>query len=165
MYARTMRGTFAALVLLAGSFAPASAGMEEGVGAYQRADYAAALGQFKPLAEKGDPKAQFYLGEMYGQGQGIKRDLKKAARWYREAAMQGHTAAQAVLGGLYAAGLGVPRDFGLAYYWLIIAAIWNTGEIREEAFRSLGTVAEFLSAKEKAEIVRRARKEWLKKRR
>ena len=100
MYARTMRGTFAALMLLVGSFAPASAGMEEGVGAYQRADYAAALGQFKPLAEKGDPKAQFYLGEMYGQGQGIKRDLKKAARWYREAAMQGHTAAQAILGGL-----------------------------------------------------------------
>ncbi len=160
-----MRRTFAALMLLVGSLAPASAGMEEGVGAYQRADYAAAFSQFKPLAENGDPKAQFYLGEMYGQGQGIKRDLKKAARWYREAAMQGHTTAQAILGGLYAAGLGVPRDFGLAYYWLIIAAIWDTGEIREEAFQSLGAVAEFLSAKEKAEILRRARKEWLRKRR
>ena len=79
--------------------------------------------------------------------------------------MQGHTSAQGVLGGLYAAGLGVPRDFGLAYYWLIIAAIWDTGEIREEAFQSLGAVAEFLSAKEKAETLRRARKEWLRKRR
>ncbi len=160
-----MRRIFAALIVLVGSLAPASAGMEEGVGAYQRADYAAAIREFKPLAEKGDPKAQFLLGEIYGQGQGIKRDLEKAARWYREAAMQGHTAAQAILGGLYAAGLGVPRDFGRAYYWLIIAAIWNTGEIREEAFRSLGAVGEFLSAKEKAEIVRRARKEWLRKRR
>ncbi len=160
-----MRRTFAALMLLVGSLAPASAGMKEGVGAYQRADYAAALGEFKPLAENGDADAQFYLGEMHGRGQGMKRDLKKAARWYREAAVQGHTTAQAILGGLYAAGLGVPRDFGRAYYWLIIAAIWNTGEIREEAFRSLGTVAGFLSAKEKAEILRRARKEWLRKRR
>ncbi len=160
-----MARCLAALLLFIGLAAPALAGMEEGFAAYQRADYAAAMREFKPLAEKGDPKAQFYLGEMYGQGQGIKRDLKKAARWYREAAMQGHTAAQGILGGLYAAGLGVPRDFGRAYYWLIIAAIWNTGEIREEAFRSLGTVAKFLSAKEKAEIVRRARKEWLRKRR
>ncbi len=160
-----MARCLAALLLFIGSLAPALAGMEEGVGAYQRADYAAAMREFKPLAEKGDPKAQFYLGEMYGQGQGIKRDLEQAARWYRQAAMQGHTAAQGILGGLYAAGLGVPRDYGLAYYWLIIAAIWDTGEIREEAFRSLGAVAEFLSAKEKAEIVRRARKEWLRKRR
>ena len=63
-----MRHAFAALILLVGSIAQASAGMKEGVAAYQRGDYAAALGQFKPLAEKGDPKAQFYLGEMYGQG-------------------------------------------------------------------------------------------------
>ncbi len=160
-----MRHAFAALILLVGSIAQASAAMEEGVAAYQRGDYATAIREFKPLAEKGDPKAQFHLGEIYGQGRGVKRDLEKAARWYRQAAMQGHTAAQGILGGLYAAGLGVPRDFGLAYYWLIIAALWDTGDIREEAFRSLGAVAGFLSAKEKAEIVRRARKEWLRQRR
>jgi TPR repeat protein len=153
------------LILLVGSIAQASAGMEEGVAAYQRGDHAAAIREFKPLAEKGDPKAQFHLGEIHGQGRGVKRDLKEAARWYRQAAMQGHGEAQAVLGGLYAAGLGVPRDFGLAYYWLIIAATWNPEDFSEEAYRSLGAVAKFLSAKEQAEALRRARKEWLKQRR
>jgi TPR repeat protein len=155
----------AGLLLLVGLAAPASAGMEEGVAAYQRGDYATAIREFKPLAGKGDAKAQFHLGEIHGQGRGVKRDLEEAARWYRQAAMQGHGEAQAVLGGLYAADLGVPRDFGRAYYWLIIAALWDSGEIREEAFRSLGAVAKYLSAKEKAEAVRRARKEWLKQRR
>ena len=160
-----MGRTFAALILLLGSIAQASAAMEEGVAAYQRGDYATAIGEFKPLAEKGDAVAQFHLGEIHGQGRGVKRDLKEAARWYRLAATQGHTTAQGILGGLYAAGLGVPRDFGLAYYWLIIAALWDTGDIREDAFQSLGAVAQSLSAKEKVEAVRRARREWLKQRR
>lgn len=157
--------TFAALLLLLAFIPPASAGMEEGVVAYQKGDYAAALREFKPLAEKGDPAAQFHLGEIHGQGHGVKRDLKEAARWYRQAALQGHGEAQAVLGGLYAAGLGVPRDHGLAYYWLIIAATWHPEDFSEEAYRSLGAVAKFLSAEEKANAVRRARKEWLRQQR
>ena len=41
------------------------------------------------------PEAQFALGRMYEQGEGIQPDLQEAVRWYKEAAKQGHTEAQA----------------------------------------------------------------------
>lgn len=67
----------------------AQAGMREAFAAYERKDYASAFREFSPLAEQGDATAQSFLGEMYGNGQGVAKDEQQAVTWYRKAAEQG----------------------------------------------------------------------------
>jgi TPR repeat protein len=138
----------------------ARADFDAGLTAYDEGDYATALGEWRPLADDGDPGAQFYLGQMHLQGKGVDRDFEKAAEWLAKAAEAGHPRAQGLLGGLYAVGLGVPQDFGAAYFWMIIAAIWDEAEIRQQAMNSLGAVAERLSAEDKQAIARQAVAQW-----
>jgi hypothetical protein len=54
--------------------------------AYQRGDFAAAFGQFEPLAVAGDAVAQLYLGELYRSGRGIDADPVRAHMWLSLAA-------------------------------------------------------------------------------
>jgi uncharacterized protein len=42
---------------------------------------------------RGDPKAQFNLGNCYGLGQGVTESRDTAVFWLTEAAKQGHAAA------------------------------------------------------------------------
>ena len=127
-----MRPLIAALLLLLalpvradftlGLTAPAWAGFDEGVAAYQRGDYAAALREWRPLAEHGDAEAQFRLGQMYHGGEGVPQDYAEAAKWYRKAAEQGATNGQFGLGSIYKFGLGVPQDYAEAAKWYRKAA-------------------------------------------
>ncbi len=78
--------------------------------AYDRANYQTALKIWLPAAEKGDPEAQNYVGEIYEKGLGTEPDYTKAAEWYAKAAAQGYQRAQINLGHLYEQGLGVERD-------------------------------------------------------
>jgi TPR repeat protein len=87
------------------------------------ADSAAAV---QTLAKQGDAKAQFALGTMYRDGQGVARDYAEALRWWRKAADQGVVDAQYALGNIYGGGTGVAQDNILAYMWYDIAA--QTGE-------------------------------------
>lgn len=41
------------------------------------------------IAEKGNSRAQYYLGEMHEQGLGTKQDIDEAFKWYAKAAEQG----------------------------------------------------------------------------
>ena len=59
-----------------------------------------ALKNLRPLAEQGDAKAQYWLGEMYHVGHGVTKDHKEALRWYRKAANQGHPPAKNSLASL-----------------------------------------------------------------
>lgn len=103
--------------------------------AFERYDYAAAIEEWRPLAEQGDPAAQFRLGDMYRQGRGVRRDAAEAVRWYRSAARQGHPEAQLWLAKMYETGRGVERrDIAKAVRWLTAAAA--RGKV--EAMRSLG---------------------------
>jgi len=43
----------------------------------------------KAYAEQGDASAQFLLGGMYDNGQGVTQDYKQAVKWCRKAAEQG----------------------------------------------------------------------------
>ena len=60
-----------------------------------------------------DPKlatAQHNLGVMYAKGEGVEKDLDKAAELYEQAAAQGEVAAQYNLGIMYKDGIGVEKD-------------------------------------------------------
>src|SRR5262249_35230744 len=102
--------------------ADADADFKAGLDAYNRGDFAAALREWQPYAEKGDAHAQYNLGLLYASGQGIPQDLQKAAEWYRKAAEQGVSAAQYNLGVMYANGQGVKKDPQQAANWFQKAA-------------------------------------------
>lgn len=102
-----------------------------GYGAYERGDYAAALKLWKPIAELGYDRAQYYVGRMYVDGKGVPRDDAEAVKWFRRAAEpaagdpgfhDGSTEAQASLGFMYLNGRGVPEDLIEAAKWYRIAA-------------------------------------------
>jgi len=46
------------------------------------------------MAEKGDPLAEFYLGEMHQEGLGTKADLDQAIFWYKRSAAKGNAFAK-----------------------------------------------------------------------
>jgi TPR repeat protein len=52
-------------------------------------------------AEAGDAEAQYNLGWMYSNGDGVPQDHKEAVKWYRLAAGQGHAEALVNLGNMY----------------------------------------------------------------
>ena len=73
------RAAFAAIVLLLSLAAPVAAGpLEDATAAYDRGDYATALRLLRPLADQGDAIAQFNLGLMYDQGQGVPQNYAEA---------------------------------------------------------------------------------------
>ena len=68
-------------------------------------------------AEQGVAEAQFNLGWMYANGQGVRQDYAQAVQWYRRAAEQGHAQAQVLLGVMYENGQGVRQDYAQAAQW------------------------------------------------
>ena len=94
----------------------------KGFEATQKGDFATALSEWRPLAQQGDADAQYNLGLMYGNGQGVTQDYKEALKWYRLAAAQGHSTAQSNIGFMYNKGLGVTQDYKEALWWFRLAA-------------------------------------------
>lgn len=72
---------------------PALADVRAGVDAWTRGDYARAIKEWQGPAEKGDPDAQFDMGQAYKLGRGVTPDLAKAEQFYRAAAESGHARA------------------------------------------------------------------------
>ena len=85
--------------------------------AYRQGDFKTALEVFQPMAEGGNARAQFYLGEMYLNGSGVVKDYAQALKWAGAAAEQKDANAQFTLGGMYETGKGVQRDYILAHMW------------------------------------------------
>ena len=90
------------------------AGLTEGENAFVKGDYATALKELRPLAERGNAKAQYRLGRMYEFGQGVAVDKAQALVWLRKSAAQGDSEAQLELGVMYASGDGVKQDDKMA---------------------------------------------------
>jgi TPR repeat protein len=113
----------ALIVLLAFiSAAPAAAGpIEDARTAYARGDFTAAIRIIRPLAEQGNPIAQYNLGYMYAHGQGVAEDDTEAMNWLHKAAEQGYSAAYYSLAVMYEHGQGVIQDYVQAYVWFSLA--------------------------------------------
>ncbi len=69
--------------------APAWSDFRAGAEAYERFDYATALKEWRPLAKQGDAAAQYNLGVMYREGQGVPQDDVQAHMWWSLAAVRG----------------------------------------------------------------------------
>ncbi|MGA2147672.1 MAG: tetratricopeptide repeat protein [Bryobacteraceae bacterium] len=117
-------------IILVSLCLPAVADLAAGLQALKNGDYATALRELLPLAKQGDAVAQFNLGSMYDEGQGVRQDYTEAIRWYREAAEQGNVSAQFNLALAYESGHGVPQDYVEAVRWYRKAA--EQGEARAQ---------------------------------
>ncbi|APG63146.1 hypothetical protein LPB140_10495 [Sphingorhabdus lutea] len=128
--------------------------VEVGVEAYNKGDYAEAFREFEPLAEQGDARAQYNLGFMYSDGQGVAQDYAMAVKYYRLAADQGKANAQFSLGLRYGLGEGVAQNYLLAHMWLNIASAngaEKASEAREIIVKRMSR-NDILKAQEKAKI-------------
>ena len=64
--------------------------LNKAVDAYNAGDYDTALQEWRLLAEQGDALAQFILGDMYYNGQGVLQDNVLAHMWLNLGAVNGH---------------------------------------------------------------------------
>ena len=79
--------------------------------------YQQAFPACKRAAEQGHAEAQYNLGVMYQNGEGVQEDKREAVKWYRKSAEQGFANAQYNLGWMYSKGEGVEEDKREAVKW------------------------------------------------
>ena len=96
--------------------------LEDGINELKNGNYKEAITLLEPLALQGNADAQYNLGNMYDNGQGVVQDYFEAARLYKMAAAQGVAKAQSNLGNMYASGRGVTKDYVEAAKWRNLAA-------------------------------------------
>lgn len=108
-----------------------------------------------PLAQNGDPEAQYYVARIHANGMaGAPVDYSAAAEWYGRAAEQDYKPAIAELGFLHEHGLGVSRDPMLALNLQRKAAglgeeldyAWKIAAAKEDAAREVAALSEQLAA-------------------
>ena len=134
------RITLALATILSLAFTQVSAqDYNKGLEAYNAGDYATAMEEWKPLAEQGDAYAQYNLGVMYDEGNGVLKDYSEAVKWYRLSAEQGDAYAQNSLGFMYGKGNGVLQDYSEAVKWYRLSA--EQGNTNAQS--SLGVMYEY----------------------
>jgi uncharacterized protein len=135
----------------------ASAALSAAQKYYYKGEFKKAAPLFQALAERGNVRAEFFLGGMYLSGTGVPQDYAQALKWSRTAATSGSTAAQFNLGKMYEQGLGVKQDNVAAHMWYSLSA--SSGD--EQATRQRDEVAHRMSYDQIQEARKRA-KAWLK---
>ncbi len=105
--ALTSMAAMAAIVTLSGA---AHADFQTGWTAYQEGNFTKALSAWRPMAEAGDARSQFNIGNMYDRGRGVAADRGLAITWWRKAADRGYARAQYNLANSLIAGDGVTRE-------------------------------------------------------
>ena len=76
----------------------------------------------KQAAAQGNPRAQFDLGLMYLQGNGVVKNERLAFNYFHKAARKNHAEAKFQMGLSFAQGKGVRKQSQLARYWFKLAA-------------------------------------------
>lgn len=89
--------------------------------AYQAGDYRQASREFKRLAQGDHARAQYLLGLLYLQGQGVRQDPAQAINWLQRSAENGYYLAAAELGQIYGSGNGVAMDSDEAAKWIALS--------------------------------------------
>ena len=94
---RVIVGGVVAAVLIWGSAGAFAGPWEDGMALYNRGDYEPAIRLFRPLAERGNPKAQQQVAVMYRNGEGVPQNPKRAFMWFSFAAARGDAKAKAAV--------------------------------------------------------------------
>jgi hypothetical protein len=97
-------------------------GYDAGQSAYAAGRFIDALRIWRPLADRGDPRAAFGLGLLYDLGEGVGQDAAAAYVWYRRAAEAGLVIAEFNIAVMCDSGLGTARNPAEAAMWYASAA-------------------------------------------
>ncbi|MEL0083943.1 MAG: tetratricopeptide repeat protein [Gammaproteobacteria bacterium] len=99
--------------------------LEDGITAFEMQEYDKAMNLIKPLAEQGDPEAQYFMGTFYWYGSGVTRSSPIAQKWFTKAystwlaaAEQGDATAMVEVSRMVNSGLGTERDAEQALKWI-----------------------------------------------
>lgn len=115
---RPLTTTLAAILLFASTLNPAQGqDFSLGLAAAQQGNYLMALQIWHPLAEAGDPHAQFGMGTLFHEGLGVEADMTESAYWFHRASEQGMAEAQYNLANAYKHGEGVRQSDRMAVHW------------------------------------------------
>jgi hypothetical protein len=86
MTAKLVRMALGAAIAVCLGGAAVAGPFEDGQAAYASGDYQAAVQIWRPLAERGDPRAEYMMGLAFSSGRGVTRSEATAVVWYRKAA-------------------------------------------------------------------------------
>jgi uncharacterized protein len=106
MSLRSFRSLFVFASLIPAVAFAAAEPTDEGAKAYQKGDFFNAEKLLRPLADQGNPKAEYYMGFLYAQGNGVSQSMDKAIDWWKKAAAQNYAPAELNLGMVYESGQG-----------------------------------------------------------
>lgn len=81
-----------------------------------------ALSYFKQAADKGSIEANYYIGDLYYNGNGVDKSFSTAKIYFEKAANKGMSDAQYMLGVMYRNGQGCDKNISTAKNWLQKAA-------------------------------------------
>lgn len=92
-------------------------------------NYELAMSWFNRSAAQDYAPAEYQIGRMHANADGVPEDRREATQWYLKSAEGGYKWAQIHLGEIYlhflAEKFGVQRNFGEAYFWL---SLGTTGD-------------------------------------
>jgi len=108
------------------------------------------------MAQQGDAEAQWRLGTLYRDGDGVQQSDREAVEWFQRAGEQKYAPALTALGAQYWAGRGVPQSYSKAYFWYDLALAQGD----EKAESQLRNLASELTQDEVANAHKQA-KDWL----
>lgn len=117
-----MRAILLATAFLLVLTTSAWADFETGLVKFEQGDFFGAQEELRPLADGGDPRAQYVMGVMALNGLAGEAQPNEGAAWLLLAAQQGYVEAQVELARLYKTGEGVDQDLAKMVYWYRQAA-------------------------------------------
>lgn len=111
----------------------AQARISQGVAAAGRGNHAEAYWWWRPLADAGMAEAQYHLGWLYANGDGLRVDVPRAISWWQRAAQGGSSEAEFAIGMAYLNGetRTLKKDFPKALEWLARAADHANADAKE----------------------------------
>lgn len=97
-----------------------------------KGDYKTAMREFRPRADNGEARPQWWVGYMYEGGLGVEQSYDKAIEWYIKSSLGNDRAASYSLGELYSGGNGIPADYDKAEKYFTIASKQGHSEANEK---------------------------------
>ena len=79
--------------------------------------------EIRKQAESGNQEAQYQLGQLYYNGEKLRKNYRTAFEWFSKAAESGHVVAQRVVAEMYISGKKIGKDHKKAFYWMLCAAM------------------------------------------
>jgi len=115
--------------------------LQNGLDAIASENYAEAYWWWRPLADRGMAEAQFHIGWLYANGDGLKVDVPLAIEWWSQAAKRGYVDAEFAIGMAYLNGYGTALkvDLSEATKWLLASSRHGSEDAQEILLRLVRT--------------------------